>query len=384
MHLCIHVIQNFPPSNLNRDDTGAPKRGTHGGVPRDRHSSQSWKRAVRMELAKTLDSRGVRTRRLPREVAATLAARGRDPGVATAKLATMFNELGIVFKTDADGANTAYLLYLVDGVVQRVADALDAAWDDVPAMQPPKPADSDAPKSAKKSKRPPKIKNPSPEFKTLIAELKAVLTDAKAPDIALHGRMVSDQPDWNVDAAARVAHAISINASTRTFDYFSAVDDLQPDDDSGAGHIATKILVSPCMYRYETIDVDQLAHNLGNPGDDVVRGIVGAAVHAFVTAMPTGMQSGTAALVRPSYVLVERSESPASLVNAFIRPPRLREDEDVVDAGIRALEDYRARLAAVYGAGPAVSVADRPLDGGPIARCETLDDIVAAVTGWVE
>lgn len=43
----IHALQNFAPSNLNRDDTGAPKDAWFGGSRRARVSSQCQKRAVR-------------------------------------------------------------------------------------------------------------------------------------------------------------------------------------------------------------------------------------------------------------------------------------------------------------------------------------------------
>ncbi len=35
-----HLIQSFVPSNLNRDDTGAPKDAMFGGYRRARVSSQ--------------------------------------------------------------------------------------------------------------------------------------------------------------------------------------------------------------------------------------------------------------------------------------------------------------------------------------------------------
>jgi CRISPR-associated protein Cas7/Cse4/CasC subtype I-E len=43
----IHVLQNFAPSNLNRDDTGSPKDCEFGGYRRARISSQCIKRRVR-------------------------------------------------------------------------------------------------------------------------------------------------------------------------------------------------------------------------------------------------------------------------------------------------------------------------------------------------
>ncbi len=43
----IHIIQNHSPSNLNRDDLGAPKTCVFGGVTRARISSQCLKRSIR-------------------------------------------------------------------------------------------------------------------------------------------------------------------------------------------------------------------------------------------------------------------------------------------------------------------------------------------------
>ena len=43
----IHMIQNHAPSNLNRDDLGAPKTCYFGGVLRSRISSQCLKRSIR-------------------------------------------------------------------------------------------------------------------------------------------------------------------------------------------------------------------------------------------------------------------------------------------------------------------------------------------------
>src|SRR5439155_9352462 len=47
MFIELHIIQNFAPANLNRDDTGSPKDCEFGGVRRARISSQCLKRAIR-------------------------------------------------------------------------------------------------------------------------------------------------------------------------------------------------------------------------------------------------------------------------------------------------------------------------------------------------
>ena len=49
-------------------------------------------------------------------------------------------------------------------------------------------------------------------------------------DIALFGRMVADDPSLNTDACAQVAHSISTHRVSNEYDYFTAVDDLSPED----------------------------------------------------------------------------------------------------------------------------------------------------------
>ena len=63
----IHALQTVPPSLINRDDTGAPKTAVFGGVPRQRVSSQAWKRAIRnfFEHVAGAESIGKRSRDLP-------------------------------------------------------------------------------------------------------------------------------------------------------------------------------------------------------------------------------------------------------------------------------------------------------------------------------
>ena len=65
----IHMLKNYPPTNLNRDDSGAPKSCQFGGTNRGRISSQCLKRSWRTSplLAQAIGAEhlGTRTRRLP-------------------------------------------------------------------------------------------------------------------------------------------------------------------------------------------------------------------------------------------------------------------------------------------------------------------------------
>lgn len=66
LYLDVHVLQTLPPSCVNRDDTGSPKTAVYGGVNRARVSSQSWKRAMRLEFNHLFQSEqiGFRTKNI--------------------------------------------------------------------------------------------------------------------------------------------------------------------------------------------------------------------------------------------------------------------------------------------------------------------------------
>ena len=73
MLIQIHMLQNYAPSNLNRDDTGSPKDARFGGVRRGRISSQCLKRSIRKsetfeETFRQAGLLGDRTKRLPGKV----------------------------------------------------------------------------------------------------------------------------------------------------------------------------------------------------------------------------------------------------------------------------------------------------------------------------
>src|SRR5215218_6484864 len=85
----LHLLQNFAPSNLNRDDTGAPKDCEFGGYRRARISSQCLKRAVRREFKAEKLVRvallGERTKRLLDELAGMVVMEpDRDQAAAEA------------------------------------------------------------------------------------------------------------------------------------------------------------------------------------------------------------------------------------------------------------------------------------------------------------
>ena len=76
--------------------------------------------------------------------------------------------------------------------------------------------------------------------------------------------MVADDPCLNFDATAQVAHAISTHAVENEYDYFTAVDDCAPEDNAGAGHLGTVEFNSSTLYRYATVNVEDLRKTFAN------------------------------------------------------------------------------------------------------------------------
>jgi len=298
----VHALQTVPPSNVNRDDTGSPKTAVFGGVRRARVSSQAWKRATRLAFDSLLDRAdlGVRTKRVVDLVADRVVELRPDLADSATTLAE-----GVVAATglklektkraksggeSSDHQETGYLVFVSRRQVDLLAGkAVElASADDVAAA-----------------------------LKTFKG--KGLLDTEHSVDVSLFGRMVADVTDLNVDAAAQVAHAISVHAVDNEYDYFTAVDDVKheaADEDAGAGMIGTVEFNSSTLYRYATVDVDRLRYNLGDT--EATRRAVRAFVRAFVESMPTGKQNTFANRTLPEAVVVTvRDTQSVNLVGAF-------------------------------------------------------------------
>src|SRR5208283_2583322 len=94
---------------------------------------------------------------------------------------------------------------------------------------------------------------------------KAVLQTADgAVDIAMFGRMLADNPDFNRDASVQVAHAFTTNPVEIEDDYYTAVDDLKkPAEDAGAGFVGEAGFGAGVYYLYVCVDRELLVKNLG-------------------------------------------------------------------------------------------------------------------------
>jgi len=335
-----HLIQNFAPSNLNRDDTGAPKDALFGGHRRARVSSQCFKRAIRLQVASTgaiaADDQSIRTKKLLQLLVQQLKALGRDDEAQVQQRAVQ--ALGAAkLKVDDEG-KTEYLLFLGAREITALAGLIHQHWDALAVG----PAADD---KAKRSKKEAKAELPK-EVRDGVTRL---LDGGKALDVALFGRMLADLPEANQHPACQVAHAISTHRVEREFDYFTAVDDLGSAEETGAGMIGQVEFNSATFYRYAALDAHKLLANLQGDRDLALTGI-NAFTQAMARAIPSGKQNSFAAHNPPQFAgVVLRHASPFNLANAFERPVWPDRQRSLTAQSVLALATQERQLAAAYG-----------------------------------
>jgi len=280
----IHVLQTVPPSNINRDDTGSPKTAVYGGKLRARVSSQAWKRAIRQMFKDRFDEHelGVRTKKIIEIVAAEIIDIDAGNASDAEKLATdILTRAGVSLKKAKNSENeeAEALFFIGKAQARKLAElALSENTDKKTAQE--------------------------------------TLQNGSAVDVALFGRMVASAPELNTDASAQVAHAISVHEIENEYDYFTAVDDMAPADNAGAGMIGTIEYNSSTLYRYATVSASALNGQLGSV--EATGKSVAEFVRAFILSMPTGKQNTFANATLPAAVLVTlRNDQSVNFAGAF-------------------------------------------------------------------
>ena len=316
-HLELHILQSVPVACLNRDDFGSPKTAMFGNVQRARVSSQCWKRAVRELLMEEAPQQfgGHRTR------------------LIIEPLRSKLEQLGFSVEEAQQGA-------------EKLGDAL-----------------------AKLDNPPTRVKTlffTSPQELNILASVYAETKDTKkamkalgktlpgdAADIALFGRMVASDHSLTLEGAAMFSHALSTHRVSNEIDFFSAVDDLKPEDaeDAGAGMTGTLEFNSATYYRFAALNLDMLkddAH-LGGLRPEELQEVVRMFVRATLTAMPAARHNSMHAATLPSFALavVREKGHPVQLVNAFEEPVWTRGGLAV--ASRKKLEEEYEHLKKTWG-----------------------------------
>lgn len=368
MLISVHMIQNYAPSNLNRDGDGSPKSCQFGGVKRARISSQCLKRAIRQSdlFREELHQYGfgVRSRMLPAVIGDRLRERGLSEEfvkIAVEKTWRMLakKQNGEEQENESSGENadknakkkrasgasenprefTKQLIYFTPSEVEHLTDILFEAAQ--------------------------KAKNAS-DFKKFELEksIKNIEHFRITPDMALSGRMSTSSAFVEIESSLQVAHAISTHKMEHEFDFFAAVDDLidstvNTSDKSGAGIIGDTEYTSACFYKYFNIHFDGLVENLlkyggpeqtRNEAEELARKIVRAFLNAAILVSPSGKQNSFAAFELPEAILVEVVDRnlPIAYANAFAEPVRVSRDKNLIGESVQKFVNYVEKIGYKY------------------------------------
>ena len=326
----LHILQSFPVSCLNRDDVGAPKSATFGGVPRARLSSQCLKRAIREYAQDNLPEArfgGHRTKLVVQPLADALVKNGLDAKTAMDHAENIADKIGkLDDKSGKDGTvkNVGTLTFLapseLDGIAAKVAELVKA----------------------------------NPKAKDYEKKLAQFAKDAglmDGADVALFGRMAASMPSLTLEGAAMFSHALSTHKTENDLDFYSAVDDCKPKGgDAGAGMIGTLEFNSAVYYRYAAVNLDLLfdADHLGRLTAEERKKVLASFIKATVMAVPDARKNSMNASVPPSFVigLYKDAGQPVQLINAFEAPVK---GAGLVASSRKALEEHHAELKSTWG-----------------------------------
>lgn len=330
----IHALQNFAPSNLNRDDTGAPKDALFGGSRRARVSSQCLKKAVRDYFkGQNKEWFAARTKRVVDSLKERLFPKLQDQKDLSEEnllraIEVAVSSLGSNKKVKVDKERkTDVLLFLSPGEIDALENVIKESFVELLKGKPSEQL-----------------------VKSLNDAIDGEDKSRLSVDVALFGRMLAVMPEKNQFAACQVAHAISTHAIEREFDFYTAVDDLKPEDTAGADMMGTLEFNSACFYRYAVVDWEKLVANLQGNRELAAKGLYGF-LEGFVVAEPTGKQNTFAAHNPPEFVAitVRRNAAPRNLANAFETAIRVKKDESLTRKSAEELAKKAQTLQVAFG-----------------------------------
>ncbi len=363
-----HLVQNYAPSNLNRDESGSPKDCYFGGIRRARISSQCLKKNIRSseEFKEALEETkkealiGIRTRKMPLMVMQKLiqmkvdAKTAKDAAIALMKIGK--SEKAEKAEKDDEGKSkksgktkeekeikdedliTPQIMFFSQKEIDEIANVLKKMIDE---------------------------KKPASELnQNLVKEhLNKAGIKFIPVDMAMFGRMITSEAFENVEASFQAAHAISTNKLEQEYDFFTAVEDVfdasKKMKSQGSAMMDEVEYNSSCFYKYFALDTDDFIENFTKGSKEkadldeaklVLKAVIKGLVKALTFNNPTGKQNSFAAHNPPQTILIEVSEKkiPMSYANAFLKPVFPTITDDLLTKSTKVLIDFVNKSAEKY------------------------------------
>ena len=352
MFLQIHFLTSFHATLLNRDDAGLAKRIPFGGAERLRVSSQCQKRHWREWLMERTDlPSALRTREFfGREVKLRLVEEGMDESLA--HMLTFHLAKALLTAAGEKDAVDKETLAMKQPVLFGKPEADFFVWLIQKAAG---PGDEQAAKDWLDKQ----LKN-----KDAKKNIKALMNQAGVHNLAagfegaLFGRFVTSDILARLDAPVHVAHAFTTHPLDTEVDFFTVVDDLNKDEETGAAHANDMELGAGIFYGYVVVDVPLLVSNLtGCDSKDWrdqdhtdARHLMDLLIHAIAQVSPGAKLGATAPYAHAEWLLLEAGEGqPRSLANAYLQPVKPVEGAHPLAQSAQAAADYLTSMESMYG-----------------------------------
>lgn len=351
MFLQIHFLTSYHATLLNRDDAGLAKRIVFGGHPRLRVSSQCQKRHWREWLMERAElPGGVRTRHFfSRVLKQRLVDASLPEEIAHALVLHLAS--GILKASDEKEALDKDTLKMNQPVLfgKPEADYFTALVQEAAAK-----GDLETAKAFLNER----IEAGKNNFRALLRQA-GIQDPAVGFEGALFGRFVTSDVLTRVDAPVHVAHAFTTHSLDTEVDFFTVVDDLARDEETGAAHANDMELGAGIFYGYVVVDLPLLISNLTgcdrkewreqDPSE--ARTLLDLLIHAIAQVTPGAKLGATAPYARAECVLLEAGTAqPRSLANAFLQPVRLGDPKShPMVQSVQAMAAYMDALDRMYG-----------------------------------
>lgn len=374
----LHVLRSHGASNLNRDEMGRPKEVQFGGVTRQRVSSQSKKRAIRMGevfdgfRAYAAQKYGctsmVRTTHVVEMLTTAMEARGMPTDKALEGAGAVMESLskkaekepkreGVDTSARATGAkpgkpgaqaiaepapdelrlSQSQMVAISVAEITALADHLAAVED-----------------KSKKDWAQSSLKN----CKALKDRMNRFGRGELSPELQLFGRMITSDLFSNIDSPLQVSHAFTVHAVQVERDYWTAGDDHRlAIGMAGSGMIDVRRFSAGVFYEYASIDVDLLLKNMKaafaelNPKEvqALTVDLLNAFMLSFAVQNPTGFQNSHASHAAPDMMVVEVGGAfPHSAQAAYERAVSSDADGYTTKAKI-AFHDWLVQRETMFG-----------------------------------
>ncbi len=345
----IHWLASYPGTLLNRDDSGLAKALPFGGVNRTRISSQCLKRtwrkakdAMNIGLIENIETAERSREHIERQVINGLAEEtGKAPEIVSA--------VGLAF---------IEALYGDKAKDRKNRQALLLGWPEIRYMR--KEALRLITESMDKKDAEARCKEyfSKDGIRRVFRAVRSQCAQPGGFDAALFGRMVTSDPEANIEAALHVAHAITVHRAEKELDLVTVADDLKTSGDAGAAGVFDSELTSGVYYGYAVIDVPGLVSNLsGVPAkewlspqvDRETAGEVAARLLQLIATVSPGAKRGaTAPYAYAEAMIVEAgNRQPRTLANAFRNEVPLK--GDVGKEALKAMSEHVLSFDLTYG-----------------------------------